>query len=59
MYQFLATDFMEAVISGYIGRTGTVIHCLNTLKYYLALASPRARSGYELNTPGKICVFVK
>nr|CAH8853482.1 unnamed protein product [Trichobilharzia regenti] len=51
LYQFLATDFMEAVISGYIGRTGTVIHCLNTLKYYLALASPRARSGYELNTP--------
>ncbi|KAK4470499.1 hypothetical protein MN116_006047, partial [Schistosoma mekongi] len=51
LYQFLATDFMEAVISGYIDRTGTIIHCLNTLKYYLALTNPRARSGYELCTP--------
>ncbi|TNN17645.1 Neurobeachin, partial [Schistosoma japonicum] len=51
LYQFLATDFMEAVISGYIDRTGSIIHCLNTLKYYLALTNPRARSGYELCTP--------
>ncbi|CAH8523834.1 unnamed protein product [Schistosoma turkestanicum] len=51
LYQFLATDFMEVVDLGYIERIGTIIHCLNTLKYYLALANPRARSGYELCTP--------
>ncbi|CAH8580118.1 unnamed protein product [Schistosoma bovis] len=51
LYQFLATDFMEAVSLGYIERIGTIIHCLNALKYYLALTNPRARSGYELCTP--------